>query len=83
MGLQTMAAGGHERLAATEVSAGDPASAFASLLEADASLAAIGDRTRRSATQATLAGVYDRSGKRDADRAAAELADELGGGQTY
>jgi tetratricopeptide (TPR) repeat protein len=79
MGLQTMAAAGHGWLVATELSAGDPGSALAALLEADAILAELGDHTRQSTTQATLARVYERLGERDAARTATELADELGG----
>ena len=79
MGNPTYAAACQHLLAWLELSAGEPARALPGLLEADASLAEVGERSFRSTVQAILAEVYESLGDRDGARAAIELSDELGG----
>ncbi len=79
MGHPTYAAACQHPLAWLELSAGEPARALPGLLEADASLAEVGERSFRSTVHAILAEVYESLGDRDGARAAIELSDELGG----
>jgi class 3 adenylate cyclase/DNA-binding winged helix-turn-helix (wHTH) protein len=79
MGHPTYAAATQHFLAWLELSAGQPAKALPQLLEADTSLAEVGERSFRSTVQAILAEVYESLGDRDGARTAIELSDELGG----
>jgi tetratricopeptide (TPR) repeat protein len=79
MGHPTYAAATQHFLAWLELSAGQPANALPGLLEADTSLAEVGERSFRSTVQAILAEVYESLGDRDRARAAIESSDELGG----
>jgi class 3 adenylate cyclase/DNA-binding winged helix-turn-helix (wHTH) protein len=79
VGHPTSAAATQHYLAWLELSAGQPARALPGLLEADISLAEVGERGFRSTVQAILAEVYESLGNRDDARAAIELSDELGG----
>ena len=78
LGMRTMAAGCFHYLAEAELAAGDPAAAVAALLRSDSMLAAAGERSFRSTTQAHLAQAYDLVGSSDAAGAAIELAEQLG-----
>jgi class 3 adenylate cyclase len=77
LGLPAMEACGQQELARTELSAGNPAAAIASLVRSDAILAELGARLYRALTQALLAQAYERAGNRAAARRAVELAEEL------
>jgi tetratricopeptide (TPR) repeat protein len=73
------AGGAQHLLAWAELSFGEPDRALTGLLEHDASLAALGERSFRSTIQAALADAYEQLGHREKARAAVELSDELGG----
>jgi class 3 adenylate cyclase/tetratricopeptide (TPR) repeat protein len=78
LGMRTMAAACLHYVAEAEVAAGNPAAAVAALLRSDDVLAAAGERSFRSTTQANLAQAYDLMGENDAAGAAIELAEQLG-----
>ena len=77
LGMHTMAATCDQSLASIELSRGDAEAALAALLRSDAILAEFGERPMRSTTQAMLARAHERSGDREAARAAATFAEEL------
>ena len=79
LGVEWMAGDCLNQLALVEMDAGQPASALAVLLESDAALAASGEQSFRSTTQATLAWVYEALGDEAAAREAIALAEALGG----
>jgi class 3 adenylate cyclase/DNA-binding SARP family transcriptional activator len=79
MGIHSLAAGYHQTLAETELSAGEHASALEALLNGDAELARIAERGHRSTLQAILARTYELLGDGEAARAAIASAEELGG----
>jgi DNA-binding SARP family transcriptional activator len=68
-------------LARMQLFAGDPKAALASLLRSDAILSQLGERLRRSTTQAHIAQAHELLGDRDAAIAAIELAEQLGAPQ--
>jgi hypothetical protein len=79
MGTHTLAAGINQMATETELSAGRPDKALPGLLEADASLAEMGERGIRATTHALLARVFELLGDSDSARTAIELAEDLGG----
>jgi tetratricopeptide (TPR) repeat protein len=79
MGNTTHAGACQHNLAWLELSAGQPARALPGVMEADASLAEVGERSFRSTVQAILAEVYESLGDRDRAHAAIQSSDELGG----
>ena len=79
MGNPTSAAATQHFLAWLELSAGEPARALHGLLDADTSLAEVGERSFRSTMQAILAEVYESLGDPDGARVAIALSDDLGG----
>lgn len=78
LGMPWYAAHGEQHLARVELSAGDPNAALTLLRRSDAILSALGERLRRSTTQAFSAEANELLGKRDAAIAAIELAEQLG-----
>jgi tetratricopeptide (TPR) repeat protein len=78
LGMPWYAAHGEQHLARVELSAGDPNGALGLLRRSDAILSALGERLRRSTTQAFSAEANELLGKRDAAIAAIELAEQLG-----
>jgi DNA-binding SARP family transcriptional activator/class 3 adenylate cyclase len=61
-----------------ELSAGDPRAALASLRRSEAILSQLGERLRRSTTQAHIAQAHELLGERDAALAAIDIAEGLG-----
>jgi tetratricopeptide (TPR) repeat protein len=78
LGIDAMAGGCYHALGSTEVQAGEPERALAELQEGDQILAAIGEQSFRSTTQATLAIVHASLGETDDARQAIDLAEQLG-----
>jgi tetratricopeptide (TPR) repeat protein len=68
-------------LARMQLFAGDPKAALASLLRSDAILSQLGERLRRSTTQAHIAQAHELLGDRDAAIAAIQVAEQLGAPQ--
>jgi DNA-binding SARP family transcriptional activator len=78
LGMPWYAAHGEQHLARVEFSTGDPGAALGLLRRSDAILSSLGERLRRSTTQAFIAEANELLGKRDAAIAALELAEQLG-----
>jgi class 3 adenylate cyclase/tetratricopeptide (TPR) repeat protein len=78
LGMPEMEAACEQDLARIELSAKHPQAALEALLRSDSILIQLGERARRSATQAHLAQAHERLGDPEAARAAIELAEELG-----
>jgi hypothetical protein len=83
LGMRERAGAGYRMRARTELLAGDPAAARASLEQSDHILTELGERTLRSTTQAWLAEVNAELGDRDGALAAVELAEELGDDEDF
>ena len=81
LGMPWYAGQCEQDLGRMELSAGDPIAALASLRRSDAILSPLGERLRRSTTQAHIAQAHELLGERDAAIAAVELAEELGAPQ--
>ena len=78
LGIHTFASICQMWLAETEIAAQNPAGALAGLLEADETLAEMGDRGVRCTVQAMMARVYELLGDQRGAYAALELTDGLG-----
>lgn len=83
LGMRERAGAGYRMRARTELLAGDPTAARASLEQSDRILAELGERSLRSTTQAWLAEVNAELGDRDGALAAIELAEELGADEDF
>ena len=78
LGMPWYAAHCQQDLARMELSAGDPSAALALLWRSDAILSGLGERLRRSSTQALIAQASELLGDREAALAAIDLAEQLG-----
>ena len=78
LGMPWYAAHCQQDLAKMELSAGDPSAALVLLRRSDEILSGLGERLRRSSTQALIAQASELLGDREAALAAIELAEQLG-----